>query len=119
MSNKDDFTLREWAETLPEHFDLSAAYDAEVMPLINQLQEKCSQIGMPIFILAASMQDGVGVQCVETAVMLKGRTPSGMLAAKYAAKMDEDGIEGVMIAAKIRSFAIFMAEQESAEAVKR
>lgn len=106
MNNKEEFTLREWAESLPEAFDLSVECKVHIMPLIDEIQAKCQELGMPIFIMAVTAQDEVGAACCESATMPCNRTPSGMLAAKYASKIDHEGYSGVMLAASIRSAAI-------------
>lgn len=47
--NQEDFTLEHWVNTAPEDFNLKKEFEEHIKPLMEQLEAKCLELGMPFF----------------------------------------------------------------------
>lgn len=52
-----EFTTQEWIEAKPEDFDNTERFAAEVFPLIEALEAKCSEIGCPLAVRVVVKQE--------------------------------------------------------------
>lgn len=60
MSEKNSFTLADWAHAKIEPFDLTEVFEKDIEPLVTQLAEKLNSVGMPFSMLFAMSYDASG-----------------------------------------------------------
>lgn len=97
------FSLREWAETKPENFNVESEFRAVVEPMIDALMAKCAELGIPASVVASYKQDESGTNyCRQAYKPGAARTPRLVLAADHAANGDLEGVQIVAIASNIR-----------------
>lgn len=104
-ANADDgFDLQELALTKPLPFDLSAEFNATIMPMVDALTAKCKALGLPVFILTAYGQnEEVADYHAQAHMPSAERVPHLMLAAYMAGRGDFDGLRDVLKARGLRS----------------
>jgi hypothetical protein len=78
------FTLQEWIATPPEVFDATEVYNAEIMPLVKQVEELCHKHRVPFYFRATLQADLTGCQARTTLFLggLERATPELLAAAR-------------------------------------
>lgn len=68
-----DFTTQDWIEATPDNFDLTKEAEAELLPLLKQIDEVCMRLNIPFVIRAVVKNEG-GTNSAVTGMYLGGPT---------------------------------------------
>lgn len=100
---QDDFSLAEWINTPFEQYDNRAAFEAEVQPIIDQLEAKCKVLGLPFMVLTASGQEGDKTQYhMQSRLQGMSKAPGLLMVAQFAGQGDMITATSVLHALNMR-----------------